>query len=226
MRSTAELRGVWGPACTLRPARRFGFWTGVWVTIDGRCAEAFSALDAIFKRHGYHPKGGQTWGYNCRRITGGTGYSLHAYGIAVDVNSLANPYGPRLVTDMPAPMIAEVRALRTKEGVRVLGWGGDYSRNKDAMHFEVVASPGELAAGIAAKTTTRPPDPDPNPDDRSPDVILLRQATHPHTTLLVGGDRPASVHTGRDVENLTKAGVPLAEVDEVMIDRLIRGEVF
>jgi hypothetical protein len=226
MRSTAELRRVWAPACRLTPARRLVFWTGVPVTIDGRASRAFAALDAIMQRHLYRPRAGQTWGYNCRRITGGTGYSLHAYGIAVDVNSLANPYGRRLVTDMPTAMIDQVRALRTNGGHPVLRWGGDYSGNKDAMHFEVVASPAELATGIAGPIRTAALDPNPPDDDRSPDVILLRSKSAPHTTLLVGGGKPASIHTPDDVDALTKAGVPIANVDQVMVDRLIRGEVF
>lgn len=86
---------------------------------------------------------------NCRKITGGSGYSLHAYGIAVDVNSLANPYGPKLITDMPTSMIEQIEALRTVDGHRVVGWGGRYSRNKDAMHFEVIVTPAQLARGFA-----------------------------------------------------------------------------
>lgn len=101
---------------------------------------------------------------NCRKITGGTGYSLHAYdpgesftfwsgvrinsAIATDVNSLANPYGPRLVTDMPREMINDILAIRTIDGLQVFKWGGYYSKNKDAMHFEIQVSPEELARGI------------------------------------------------------------------------------
>lgn len=150
MRSTSQLRSVWAPACQLRPSARFTFWSGVPVTVDGRIVPALQALDDCLRRHGYRPKEGQTWGYSCRKITGGSGYSLHAYGTALDVNSLSNPYGPRLVTDMPIAMVEEIEAIQTEGGHRVWGWGGRYSRNKDAMHFEVVASPAELATGIRA----------------------------------------------------------------------------
>lgn len=149
MRSTTELRGVWAPPCTIQRAT-FSFWTGVAVTVDGRIIPALRQLDRIMKKYGYRPKAGETWGYNCRRITGGSGYSLHAYGIAVDINSRANPYGPRLVTDMPRPMVNEILEICTKGGHQVWGWGGNYRNNKDAMHFECVASPAELAEGIAA----------------------------------------------------------------------------
>ncbi len=158
MRSTTQLRGVWAPACKLRPHARFTFWSGVPVTVDGRIVPALRELDACLRRHGYRPKEGQTWGYNCRKITGGSGYSLHAYGIAIDINSLANPYGRRLVTDMPTAMVQEIEAIRTKGGHRVWGWGGRYSNNKDAMHFEVVASPAELATGIRTGVPTEEDD--------------------------------------------------------------------
>ena len=148
MLSTSQLRVVWSPACTLRPPYKFTFWSGVAVTVDGRLKEAITELDKILKRWGYRPKSGQTWGYNCRRITGGTGYSLHAYGIAVDINSLTNPYGKRLITDMPRQMVETILALRTKNGKQVWGWGGNYRVNKDAMHFEAVCAPADLATGI------------------------------------------------------------------------------
>lgn len=33
------------------------------------------------------------YGYNCRYKTGGTSWSTHAYGIAIDTNTAKNPYG-------------------------------------------------------------------------------------------------------------------------------------
>jgi len=147
--STSQLRNAWAPAC--KPKGR--------VLID-----AFAALDAVLKRHGYAPRRGDTGAYNCRKITGGSGYSLHAYGpgdrftfwngvaistaLAVDINWQSNPYGKRLVTDMPAGMVAEIKAIRTGNGKQVWRWGGDYSGNKDAMHFEIVCTPADLATGV------------------------------------------------------------------------------
>lgn len=148
-RTTQQIRDAWRPACSPLPVS---------------VLPALEALDQVFQAHGYRPKAGQTWGYNCRKITGGTGYSLHAYdpgesftfwsgvrinsAIATDVNSLVNPYGPRLVTDMPREMINDILAIRTIDGLQVFKWGGYYSKNKDAMHFEIQVSPEELARGI------------------------------------------------------------------------------
>lgn len=85
MRTTQQLRDAWADPCKIRSAR-FNFWTGVPVTVDARILAALAALDSVLRKHDYKPRSGVTGAYNCRKITGGTGYSLHAYGIAVDIN--------------------------------------------------------------------------------------------------------------------------------------------
>lgn len=66
--------------------------------------------------------------YNCRNATGSNRLSVHAYGLAVDINPVQNPYGSALITDMPP----EFRKLFLNEG---WGWGGNWRSVKDAMHF-------------------------------------------------------------------------------------------
>jgi hypothetical protein len=189
MRSTSELRSLWAPACrgtyisrTLVP--------GVKVEVDKRTAEAVQALGMVFQAHDYQVRQGDTGAFNCRKITGGTGFSLHSYGIAIDVNWNSNPYRrDRLVTDMPKAMIADVYRIQTRDGVRVWRWGGDWDSKPatshssyDAMHFEVVASPTELQAGIDWSTvkkqtpdTSRPSTwPTLHPGDRGPSVQQLQ----------------------------------------------------
>lgn len=153
MRSTAELRILWAPACTAPFARLNLYGEGV-VTVDVLIVDAVKALNAVLIDWDYRTRRADTGAYNCRQITGGTNYSLHAYGIAVDLNWSTNPYGRTLVTDMPFGMIEAIEGIRTASGVQVWRWGGRYSNNKDAMHFEVVASPAELARGIQSQTTT------------------------------------------------------------------------
>ena len=68
-------------------------------------------------------------------------------GLAVDLNSLANPMGSRLVTDMPRWM----PKLWTGHG---FAWGGAYTGRKDAMHYEYVGTPAELRRTIAALPVT------------------------------------------------------------------------
>ena len=153
MRSTAELRILWAPACT-PPFARYTLHGGGVVTVDVLVVDALKALNAVLIDWDYRTRRADTGAYNCRQITGGTNYSLHAYGIAVDLNWSTNPYGRTLVTDMPIGMIEDIEAIETVGGVQVWRWGGRYSNNKDAMHFEVVASPAELARGIQSQTTT------------------------------------------------------------------------
>lgn len=149
MRTTAQVRALWNPACTEHREQM---------------RVAYRALDNVMAKWGYRPRAGVTGAANCRHITGGSGYSLHAYfdgglfsfwtgatvtmAVAVDVNWDKNPYGRRLVTDMPRGMVDEILAIRTTGDVPVWGWGGNYSGNKDAMHFEILASAHELAAGV------------------------------------------------------------------------------
>lgn len=66
--------------------------------------------------------------YNCRKTRSGTRWSDHAKGWAFDINPEQNPYGKRLVTDMPRRFVELWKA----EG---FGWGGDWSGSKDCMHF-------------------------------------------------------------------------------------------
>lgn len=153
MRSTAELRILWAPACTAPFARLNLYGEGV-VTVDVLIVDAVKALNAVLIDWDYRTRRADTGAYNCRQITGGTNYSLHAYGTAIDINWQTNPYGRTLITDMPIGMIEAIEGIRTAGGVQVWRWGGRYSNNKDAMHFEVVASPAELARGIQSQTTT------------------------------------------------------------------------
>jgi hypothetical protein len=112
----------------------------------------------------------------------GKGRSLHAYGIALDVNWNTNPYldhrgerAPRFSggatqaeraqdvklgradTDMTRAMIDAVLAIRTVGGDRVFGWGGDWRRLKDAMHFQIEVTPEQIARGIDWSTVVGAP---------------------------------------------------------------------
>ena len=55
-----------------------------------RCVDAVHALDAVLREWSYETRSADTGAYNCRQITGGSGYSLHAYGIALDINWQSN----------------------------------------------------------------------------------------------------------------------------------------
>jgi hypothetical protein len=146
-RTTSQLRTLWGPACT-GPWARVDLYGAGAVVVRASIVDAVRALNSCLVRHNYPTRALDTGGYNCRSITGGSGYSLHAMAIAIDLNWTTNPYGPRLVTDMPPAMVIAIKAIRTRCGGQVWRWGGDFAGNKDAMHFEVIASPAEIATGI------------------------------------------------------------------------------
>lgn len=91
-----------------------------------------------------------TSAFNCRAISGGTGWSEHAYGRAIDINPVENPYvigsrvapraGREFVSRAAAPGViladdAVVRAFAA-EGWQ---WGGYWEppRARDYQHFSV-----------------------------------------------------------------------------------------
>lgn len=93
-----------------------------------------------------------TSGYNCRRVTSGDAWSSHAYGAAIDINPVQNPYvttawvlpplGRRFAAiDRSADAKVPVGAIREGDVVvRAFSrigweWGGDWSASKDYQHF-------------------------------------------------------------------------------------------
>lgn len=172
-RTNAQLRHLWRDyECNETRLIRMPFGPDS-IRVAAPAAEAFRRLAEIILRHGYDIRPADTDSYNCRTITGGKLKSLHAYGIALDINWQTNPYRdhpgtrpPRFSleptqagraadvaaghadTDMTAPMIAEIEALTTRDGLRVFKWGGHFGTLKDAMHFELDVGPAELARGL------------------------------------------------------------------------------
>lgn len=162
MLSQSSLRSVWSPACR---------GTMVWVPLHGKgrvqvratIIEAVHALNAQLVRWNYRTRASDTGAYVCRSTVGGSGYSLHAYGIALDINWSSNPYSRYLITDMPLGMVNAICGIRTNNGRQVWNWGGFWSGNKDAMHYEIVCSPRDLATGLRGITAGAPPKPKPAP---------------------------------------------------------------
>ncbi|MGB5758507.1 MAG: peptidoglycan-binding protein [Acidimicrobiales bacterium] len=196
MRTTSQLRRIWAPACK-RTLRVVTLHSGAKVSVAVEVVEAFQALDSVMQAFGYRPRPADTGAFNCRQITGGTSFSLHAYGIAADINWNSNPYRRDnvLVTDMSPEMVAAIKAIRTGNGAPVFGWGGDYRSVKDAMHFEVVASRTEIATGIDWSTVRLGR---PDPDDPGSWPVLQKPSRGPTVEELQ--------------RRLTDAGFP-AEID-------------
>lgn len=172
LRRTQWLRSVWSDyECAeerMVPMRIFGRRTPV----NPRTPAAFAALERALRSSGYRPS--SVWNYKCRDIKGQPGRrSLHAYGLALDVDPDCNPHrrGARARarfsraatqrdrcrdvragwadTSFTPEQIATVEAIRTVDGLQVFAWGGRWTTSPDSMHFQINVSPRELGRGIA-----------------------------------------------------------------------------
>ncbi len=91
-----------------------------------------------------------TSAFNCRKVTGGTGWSQHAYGRAIDINPIENPYvsgsPPRTSHPKSAPFVRRTpyrkgMAVSGRALVRAFdregwGWGGRWQGGvRDYQHF-------------------------------------------------------------------------------------------
>ncbi len=101
------------------------------------------ALAAVMFEHGYafREKAGGT--VACRLITGGSRTSLHAHGVALDINPSKNRYRSSIgfiqwgrQTDMSKAMISDLEAILTMNGKKITQWGGRWYNIKDPMHFQ------------------------------------------------------------------------------------------
>jgi D-alanyl-D-alanine carboxypeptidase len=131
----------------------------------------------------------RAWVFKDRRIAGSKSRSLHAYGLAIDINhaqpkcnlnratpdfrkvrfsSAATKEGRcqdvragRADTSFTPDQVAAVEAIRTVDGYQVFVWGGRWRSTKDTMHFEINVTPDELARGLQ-------PDPGDHPQSINP----------------------------------------------------------
>jgi hypothetical protein len=91
--------------------------------------------------------GNNTSAFVCREVTGGTRFSEHAYGLAIDVNPFQNPYqrSELVLPELAAAYLdrGDARPGMILEGDVVVeafdgngwGWGGRWSSLKDYQHF-------------------------------------------------------------------------------------------
>jgi D-alanyl-D-alanine carboxypeptidase len=88
-----------------------------------------------------------TSGFNCRYVSGTSRWSMHAYGLAIDVNPVENPYisGGRVSPPAGRRYVDRARrrpgmALANGVLVRAFGsvgwiWGGNWTSSLDYQHF-------------------------------------------------------------------------------------------
>jgi hypothetical protein len=169
-------RSSWTPACPVTKDElawiRVAFWgfddgrhTGELmvhasvaddiVEVFGKLYEARFPMEQVVVAGPYVPggpttgDGNGTGGFVCRPVTGGTGYSEHAYGLAIDVNTFQNPYqrGGVVLPELASAYLDRgwVRPGMIIPGgpvVRALAaigweWGGDWRTLKDYQHFSL-----------------------------------------------------------------------------------------
>ncbi len=91
--------------------------------------------------------GNNTASFVCRAVTGGSRFSEHAYGLAIDINPFHNPYirGQLVLPELASSFLAR-EALSpgmigpdsiAVEAFAAVGWewGGDWNSLKDYQHF-------------------------------------------------------------------------------------------
>jgi len=96
--------------------------------------------------YGLSPDTNNTSGYAWRPMTGAQSVSLHALGLAIDLNPRLNPYikgetvipaGSVYDTSRPGTLAPKSRIVRYFKQ-RGWTWGGDWKSQRDYMHFQKI----------------------------------------------------------------------------------------
>jgi subtilisin family serine protease len=173
--TTEQLRRAWADYLGAERQMAAVLLFGNQILVNPVAADAFTAFAEALRATGYH--GHVLWGYD-HHDAGRAGYgdppqaSLHAYGLAVDVDPQWNPHrpavsGPVVFSARPSQrerqqevgaglagtvltpqQLAAVEAIRTVDGLQVFRWGGHWRSSHDAMHFEIRLTPAELRRGL------------------------------------------------------------------------------
>lgn len=175
--TAADLGTTWRPACPLGPERlrrvelnHLGFdgrtHRGTLVVHEQLAPQVIEVFEGLY-RMGYpiakmrtvdqYPgaedelsmRDNNTSAFNCRGIPGSQSWSYHAYGRAIDINPLINPYISRNGMVEPANAGPYADRNRTEPGMLHAGdpavlaftdrgweWGGNWRTPKDYQHFE------------------------------------------------------------------------------------------
>jgi hypothetical protein len=159
--SSARLRDLWADwKCADGPGRFanpefFGKRIG---GVPRVAVDAFEALETALKATGYKPH--SRWAYNCRKIKGSDAFSLHSYGIAIDIDPADNPFteGDPFAGKLQPIHVKAVLAIRNAKGKVVWSWGGNW-RKPDRMHFQIDQGPDDVdidwltVAGASKRTS-------------------------------------------------------------------------
>lgn len=138
-----------GTRCDTSRMTRVQFHPETSLLVNRDTAEAWRAFSAIMRAHDYQFRESAGGTYNCRKIGGTTRYSLHAYGLAIDLNPSMNPFSLPLKTDQPVAFRRDLEKVVTRSGRQVFQWGGRWS-TPDTMHWQLGVLRKELRSGVIA----------------------------------------------------------------------------
>ena len=172
----ADLRHSWRPGCPVPPSGlrmiEMTYWgmdgrphTGGRLVVNARAAEdlvgvfrklfddryPIERMEPVDKYRGSDfdsIEANNTSAFNCRRATGSSSFSQHAYGLAIDINPCQNPYVyadghiahkkcakyKDRDRDDPGMIHAGDDVVEAFEEIG-WGWGGEWSGAKDYQHF-------------------------------------------------------------------------------------------
>lgn len=137
------------------------------VRVIGLHVEAWSAAEAVLLAHGYG-QASNVGSYNCRKISGSTRYSLHAYRCAIDVDAPQNWLQGRGSTmdwsraKLTKEQVRQVEKIRLNNGEQAFR-NGYVFRNPDPMHFQISASRAAFVSGVNWATVDGKAPPPPPP---------------------------------------------------------------
>lgn len=131
---------------------------------------AFEVFADLMRSHNYLFRESAGGTYNCRKISGSEKWSLHSFGIAIDLNPSVNPYGTQ-THDYPQGFIDDVLATGWFK------WGISFD---DPMHWEIDVPPSNIGESMH---THEPPRSDLPRDwaDASWDKWVQRSGTNTDT---------------------------------------------
>ncbi|HZM25854.1 MAG TPA: M15 family metallopeptidase, partial [Gemmatimonadales bacterium] len=173
--TSSQVRKAWrayaGAKHRMVPLRLFGRWNP---PVNPLTVDAWRALERALGASNYDVH--RAWVFVGRSIAGTQTHSLHAYGLAIDIDhakptcnvnratpdhrkvrfsSAATKEGRcqdvrdrKADTSFTRDQVAAVEAIRTVDGHQVFVWGGRWQNIKDTMHFEINVTPDELARGL------------------------------------------------------------------------------
>lgn len=170
MATSSQLRAWWAQDLCKSGSMQTVTILGRKTPVNRRTTEAWDALSRVLEAKGYvgmnvdgYITGSSVWNYNCRKIGGSSAYSLHAYGLATDIDPKVNPFvggGTQWSkTAFTKSMVDAGLAIKTKNGKQVFTWGGYWSSKQDYMHWQIDVQPNDLATGIDWDTVDAEPGP-------------------------------------------------------------------